>query len=260
MTEVVKTEAAPAEAPAETVELSPIQAKAAEQGWRPKDQFEGDPDEFVDAPEFVRRGELFSKIEHQGKELRSVRQALEAFKQHHSKVAENEYKRALKSLNEERKQAFVDGDTDKAFAIEEQIEDAKSAAAQIRQEAMRPAVQELNPEFVAWTDANKWYTTDRAMKIYADTVGNDFAQQGMSPSDVLKKVAQEVRKEFAHKFTNPKASRPNAVEGASRAGSSVQRASVALDDTEREIMRKIVRSGVMTEAQYMADLKKVKGQ
>ena len=72
-------------------QFSAIEQKALDQGWRPKEEFDGDPDAFIDAPEFVRRGELFSKIEHQSKELKAVKAALDALKTHHSRVKEVEY-------------------------------------------------------------------------------------------------------------------------------------------------------------------------
>ena len=47
----------------EAPELSPIEQKAIQMGWRPKEQFEGDEEEFIDAKEFVRRQPLFDRIE-----------------------------------------------------------------------------------------------------------------------------------------------------------------------------------------------------
>lgn len=241
----------------EAPKLTAVQEKALEQGWKPKDQFEGDEDEFIDAPEFVRRGELFGKIEHQSKELKMVKQALDAFKQHHSKVAENEYNRALKALQEQRKQARVDGEFEKADALDEQIDEVKAQKAEV---VNLPPVQELNPEFVAWSDKNTWYNSNKVMRAAADAIGIAHARAGVSPDQVLKLVEKEIREEFPHKFSNPARDRPNAVESSSRSGSSVQRSTAVLDEGEREVMRKIVRSGVMTEAEYMAELKKVKGQ
>lgn len=241
------------EAPA----LTPIQEKALEQGWKPKDQFEGEEDEFIEAAEFVRRGELFGKIENQSRELKMVRQALDALKTHHGKVAENEYNRALKALTEQRKQARQDGEFEKADQIDEQIDQVKSEKAEVQ--AAIPQVQELNPQFVQWTEKNTWYNSNKAMRAAADAIGIAHARAGASPEEVLKLVEKEIRTEFPHKFTNPSRDRPNAVESSSRSGSSVQRSTAALDEGEREVMRKIVRSGVMTEAEYMAELKKVKG-
>ncbi len=243
----------------EEVKLTPIQEKAIAQGWKPKDQFEGDEAEFIDAPEFVRRGELFGKIESQSKELKMVRQALDAMKQFQSQIADKEYQRALKSLQETRKQAFADGDTEKAFAIEEQIDEVKEQAAEIRRVAQTPAVQELNPDFVAWTEKNSWYNTNKAMRAAADAIGVAHARAGLGQQEVLRLVEKEIREEFPHKFTNPNRERPNAVEGSSRSGTSVQRSAPAMNDQERDIMRKIVRSGVMTEAEYLSEFKKMKG-
>lgn len=241
------------------VKHSPIQEKALEQGWKPKEQFEGEEDEFIDAAEFVRRGELFGKIEHQGKELKAVRQALEALKQHHGKVAENEYNRALKSLQDSRKQAVLDGEVEKAFAIEDQIDTVKEQRAEAARINQAPAVQELNPEFVAWVDKNQWYSKDKIMRAAADSIGLAHGRAGLEPSEVLKLVEREIKEAFPHKFTNPNRERPSAVEGSSRAGTSVQRSTAVLDEGERAIMRKFVSQGVMTEAAYMAELKRVKG-
>jgi hypothetical protein len=239
-------------------EYTPIQQKAVEQGWKPKEQFEGNEEDFIDAPEFVRRGELFSKIEHQGKELKSVKQALDAMKQHYTKVAEVEFNRALKTLQTERKQAMREGETDKALLLEEQIEEAKEQHVQLQREAVQATnVPTINPEFTAWVDQNKWYASDKAMRAVADQVGLELHAQGVSPSEVLKRVEKEVREAFPHKFQPKRTANP--VEGSSRSGTTVQRASVALDDTERGVMKKLVASGVMTEEEYMRDLKKIKG-
>ena len=236
-----------------------VQLEAMEQGWKPKEQFEGEEDTFVDAPEFVRRGELFKKIEHQSKELKAVKQALDALKTHNSRVEQAAYDRALKSLQETRRAALVEGETEKAFQIEDQIEDVKKERERVAREASVPAVQELNPEFVAWQDKNTWYTTDKRMRAVADTVGVELARQGLSPSEVLKRVVEEVKDAFPHKFTNPAREKPSNVEPTSRGGSSQTRGTDAsMSEDERSIMRKIVATGVMTEAEYRAQLKKAK--
>lgn len=243
----------------EAPELTPIQQKAAEQGWKPKEQFEGEEDEFIDAPEFVRRGELFGKIEHQSRELKAVKQALDALKQHNTKIEASAYDRAVKALKDQRKEAINDGETSRAFELDDQIEEATKAREQIMREAQVPAVQEVDPAFTNWVDRNPWYTKDVAMQAVADRVGIEMARRGVPQNEVLRKVEEEVRNAFPHKFTNPKRERATAVEPSSRGGTSVSRgADVAMDEDERAIMRKIVKTGVMTEAEYKAQLKKAK--
>ncbi len=236
-----------------------IEQKAMEQGWRPKEEFNGDPDAFIEAGEFVRRGELFSKIEVQSRELKQVRQALDALKDHHSKVKETEYKRALASLEAARKQALVEGEHERFFALEEKIDEIKAEKETFDQELQQVPTAEthdVHPAFAEWLNKNKWYETDEAMRAYADRLGTKYAKT-MSPPEALKQVAEDVKKKFAHEFTNPKASRAMAVEPSGRgAGNS---SSFTMSNEERDIMRKFVRSGVMTEAQYIAELKKVNG-
>lgn len=246
----------------ETREFTVIEQKALEQGWVPKDEFEGDETTFIDAPEFVRRGELFSKIEHQSKELKEVRKALESFKQHHTRVKEVEYERALKALQQAKRKAMVEGEHEQFFALEEREEEVKAEKAAFETEAKQPIVQEQETpvEFTNWVEKNSWYSKDRAMRAVADTLGIDLAKQGMKPADVLKEVEQLVRKEFPHKFRNEKASRPSAVEAPSRSGTTKSADSgYKLDETEHRIGMSFVRQGLYKNiGEYAAELKKIK--
>lgn len=261
MTEEVKTVDTQTQQTEQTEQpqYTPIQLEAIEQGWIPREEFDGDPDKFIDAAEFVRRGELFKKIESQSREVKQLRQALEAFKQHHSKVKEAEYNRALKALQEARKQAFVEGEHDKAFAYEEQIESIKAEKAQVVQDANTPVVDpnEYTEQFQEWVSKNTWYETNELMRGAADRLGLKLHEQGLSPAEVLKRVETEIRKEFAHKFRTPAAERAPAVEASTRSGPSGKQA-FKMDETERQIMNKIVATGVMTAEQYIEDLKRTR--
>ena len=80
-----------------------VELKAIDQGWVPKDKFEGGEDDFIDAKEFLRRGELFAKIDTQkrelssvNKELHAVKKALGALKEHYGKGKLNKLKRFRK--------------------------------------------------------------------------------------------------------------------------------------------------------------------
>src|ERR1700758_5180010 len=86
--------------------LTPTQQEALSQGWVPKEEFSGDPEKFVDAGEFLRRGELFRKIESQSKEMKDMRKALQELAKHNSQIRDVEYKRALETLKAEKKAAL----------------------------------------------------------------------------------------------------------------------------------------------------------
>lgn len=260
MTEEVKTEVAQ-ETQSER-EYTSIEVKAIEQGWIPKEEFDGDESEFIDAPEFVRRGELFSKIEKQSKELKAVRQALEAFRVHHTKVKEAEYERALKTLKEAQRQATVEGDHERALTLGDKIEEVRVEKEAVNREAAQTAIQEpeeYNPKFKEWVSRNDWYESNKLMRKTADALGKELYEEGHSPDEVLELVEKEIRKEFKHKFENPARSRPMAVESSTRNPVS-KKDDFVMDAGEVEIMRKIVSTGAMTEAQYKAELKQLRNK
>lgn len=246
--------------PGEQLKLSPTQERALAQGWRPKDQWEGDEDEFIDAAEFVRRGELFSKIDSQSKELKDVKRALNELGKMHAKVSEVEYKRALDSLKAQKKQAMMEGDFDQVSDIEERIdlvkEQSRIPVAPIINE--QPAAS--NAEFESWKSKNNWYGNDKGLTKYADARGVALAKEGYSPSDVLRAVEREVKEEFKEKFSNPNRNRAGAVEGSGvRPGGKGALDSYELTPQERQVMNTLVRQGVLTKEQYIKDLKAVKG-
>lgn len=242
------------------VEHTPTELKAIESGWVPKEEFSGDDHKWVEAGEFLRRGELFKKIEDQGKQLKDVRSALNEMKKLNSQIQEVEYKRALDTLKAQKKVALEDGDAAAVIAADDRIEMVREQQKEMQR--VSPVAQSdegsEHPEFVAWTEQNNWYKSSTPMKAFADALGQELARAGNSPSEVLKKVATEVRKEFPNKFRNPNQDKAGAVEGGSGRGVSTA-GKFALSDEERTIMNKFVRQNVMTEKEYIEQLKKVRG-
>jgi len=89
-----------------TPTLTAAEEKAMEQGWVPQDQWEGDPEQWRPAKEFLDRGELFKKIEDQNRTIKEFKRALDDLKGHHSKTREVEYARALEALKMQKQSAI----------------------------------------------------------------------------------------------------------------------------------------------------------
>lgn len=251
----VKQEAAP--------EYSKIELQAMEMGWRPLAEFEGDEDNFIDAKEFVRRKPLFDKIEGQSKEIKSVRKALEALKQHYTKVQETEYNRALAKLQEARQEAISNADGAAFDQIDKEIRNVEKQMDVVKQAQELPLVEDepkIHPEFAAWQNKNQWYTSVGYMRTWADEYGDKLVKQGLAPSEVLRKVEEGVRKEFPHKFTNPNKQNAPFVENGKESSKGAGRSEkIELTEQEERIMNTLVRSGTITKEKYLADLKAVKG-
>jgi len=233
------------------VVLSEAEIQAKEQGWVPKDEFNGEEHSWVDAGEFLRRGQLFKKIEDQNKQLKDVRFALNEMKKLHANVRETEYKRALDSLREQKITALEEGDAKTVIAVEEKMDLVKQHQIALGKEITAIPEPELHPEFTAWTDRNTWYERFPAMRGYADALGRELASQGIKPAEVLKQVEVEVRKEFPNRFKNPNQEKANNVEGDGGNKSSGSSKGFQLPADERRVMQSFIRNGVMTESEYI---------
>lgn len=243
-------------------ELTPIEQKAMEMGWKPKESFVGDEEDFIDAKEFVRRKPLFDKIEHQGKQLKQLTKAIDGLKTHYSKVEEAAVQRALTQLKAARKEALSEGDGDRFEQIDDAIKDTEKQLQQIEATKNTPVIEEVepHPDFVSFQNRNKWYQTDPEMTKFADRLGLGLNATGMSPTEVLQEIEKQVRVRFPSKFRNPnKEQAPDVDTSKGEKPNKKPSDNFDLTEAERKIMNDLVRQKVMTKEEYIADLKKIKG-
>ena len=239
---------------------SPMEDKAREGGWVPKDDWTGDPEKWRPAREFVDRGELFSKIDSMGKELKESKKTLKMMQEHHSKVKESEYNRAVSDLKVLQKQHLEEGNSDGYLEATELLTDLRA------EQKVRAVVQETqaqsgpHPSFTEWQGKNDWYSKDKEMHDYADAIGLGYAQQHpeLEPEEVLTYVSTQVRGRFRERFVNPNRAKPSAVEGTNTTGSS-HKGSIELTEDERKVMNTFVRAGVMSKEAYIDEIKKMRG-
>lgn len=248
--------------PDEVPQLTELEQRATSMGWRPKEEFHGNEDDFIEAKEFVRRQPLFDKIESQSKQIKAVSKALEALKDHYTRVEEAAVNKAIDQMKFQRKQALADGDGDNFEVLDTEIKKAEEQRIKIEQTRAIPIVEEVisNPEWDSFQARNQWYNNTPHMRMYADQVGAKLAATGMTPSEVLREVEKEVRKEFPTKFRNPNKDRAPDVDssrGAQKSGKVSDES--FLTETERKVMNDLVRQKALTKEKYIADLKAIRG-
>ena len=250
----------------EEIVQSPTELTAREQGWVNKEEWVADgkdAETWRPAKEFVDRGELYKSIHATKRELKQTQATLTALQKHHAFVFEKAQKQALEELKREKRAAIKDEDFQKLEAVEEDIEKLQEQHKQEKEAFVAEAQIQSgpHPDFVAWTEQNIWYRDDEDLREYADFKGIKYTQKnpGVSPSEVLAYVSKEVKKQFPEKFGVKKAA-PNAVLGVNKTNSTSRKvmADDDLTETELEIMKELVSTKTLTEAQYRAELKKVK--
>lgn len=235
----------------------PFVTKAKEMGWRPKDDFQGEDTDFVDAKEFVQRAPLFDKIESQNKTIKNLTKSFDMLKGHYTKVREMEFERALGALKADREAAVSDADGRKFEVVDKQIKRVEKEFEQLQ--ADNTAVDTPDPaEFHAWQARNEWYTKDEELREYADTIGTRMANKGLAPAEVLAEVTRKVKGMFPHKFVNKnKQDAPDVGLSSGRGGKSSNASErFELSDFENQVMKTLLRDGTFkTKEEYISQLK-----
>lgn len=247
---------------------NPIEAEARKMGWRPQDEYDGD--NWVNAEIFVARAPLIEKIEGMGKALKRVNSETEQIKEHYKKVKETAYQQALKDLRAERRAAIQEGDADTLDAVDEQLDKLKEERIREEQEQQTSASSQTAEQveaFQTWRQRNNWYQDHAEATELADTLGRGYHSEGATPDQVLAKVEKAIRKAFPELYRNPNRDKPSGtVTGSStkmadnkqtKQEQSLAGVKKSLTDEQRQVMNKLVRSGMLTEEEYLRDFKAI---
>lgn len=184
-----------------------IDDRAREMGWRPLEEYEGDPEKWVSAQSFVDRKPLFDKIDSQNKRVKALEKSLQdhnatlkELAEHHKKVAETSYKKAMADLKAERRAAVRAGDHELVEAIEDQIDNLKpEEVPEIKTPEPQPYTQEINE----WMSENSWYNSNKEMQHVADGFGKAAQARGLSTPEILAEMKTRIKEAYPDFFRNP---------------------------------------------------------
>lgn len=168
-------------------------------GWRPKEEYTGNPENYTDAKNFYEKGIGTIPILRQN--MRVVQDSLESLKKDFS--AQKEYydtrlaadeKRHQAELEKKARQAAEDGDLPAYDAARKEME-ATTPAPPKNDFMLDPAVQDF-------TDRNTWYPTDNTMTLVASAYSKDLTERAptLSVAQNLERTEAHIRDQFPHKF------------------------------------------------------------
>lgn len=223
--------------------------RARQMGWLPKEEFRGNPENWVEAGKYVERAETslpFLKgtmhkleetvrsqkflLEKQAEEMGGLRQDMTEFVEFSRGAEERAYQKALKDLRVEQASAKAKGDLD-AFAdatekIDSLINEHPAVTGKEREKGKEPVQPQgpqteytkwFKPEVLEqWKGEHTWFETEPDMAIYADQAGRFLlGKDGFNkPHDEhLKEVAKLVKKKFPEYFGNTAQKKGSPVEG-----------------------------------------------
>jgi gas vesicle protein len=211
---------------AASLELEAARTEASRFGWKPQEDWTGAPEAWVDADKFLARGKDYNGyLKKQNEALQGqideLRDTLTAFQDHHTKVAQKAYEKALSDLKTSRKQALREGNLELVAELEDHIEQAQAEVpAATKQQATTntpdPTVARV---FRQWVSENPWFEQNESARILADGVGRKW-QGKLVGREFLDRVADEVRAAMPTLFENSARRVPAAVDGGRENGAS----------------------------------------
>jgi len=214
-----------------------VEVRASEMGWVPQETFRGDPERWIDAETFVKRGEelmplLRANNKKLQEELQGVRHSLtetqnllkasaesiEALKEFNSKAVREQAKEKRTEIVDAIKQARESGDVETEMALTDQLQEQTAAIKAAEKPAREtPSVTtdySSTPDWKAWTAENEWFGQDKRKTALALGIADELRTNGekILGKSFLDKVSAEVEKIFGE----PVRSGVSKVEGAGR--------------------------------------------
>lgn len=211
----------------QVVAPSPAEIEARLFGWKPLDEFHGDPSRWRDADAFLEKGrqingflrkdfdKLRQELHLRDAQIADLQHSIMQFAEYHKETEARALDRARKELNAARKEALRAQDGERVVEIEERLESLDEAAAQMRVAPPVVASKPVGPDpvFKKWVDDNSWYTENRVLRALTHDYAEELKQTNpqLVGVEFLEQVKKRVQADHPEFFRNPARTRPAAV-------------------------------------------------
>lgn len=198
---------------------SQIEDTARKAGWSGKDDWKGDPADWLEAPEFILKAvgdvlpSMRKSLEDAKTEIGGLKKSVKAAIGHLSKARQDGYEQRGRELQAELESAASLGDvaavnaaTKGIVALEKEVSEAPVT----KDEPEEPA------EFTAWKADNPWWEKDKPLTAACIAISEEVLGEGYTGKAQIKEVDKRIREAFPSKFEapkNPNRDLPGAVEG-----------------------------------------------
>lgn len=177
--------------------------EARNMGWLPQDQWQGDPEKWISAEDFVERGKnvlpiltannrkLQMRLDESSRRtqkleeaLQASQEAIQALQEHYSENTKRQIKQARENLIKQIAEARESGDFASELALQDELSDLREVSKKTETVPQAPAKgatdsQEINPETAAWIESNKdWFGVDREKTEEAYAIGEELRRNG----------------------------------------------------------------------------------
>lgn len=197
------------------------QAKAHSLGWRPREEFSGDPEKFTDAKTFLAKAnenipmlrENYRKVEAQNQKLQEKIDALSNQMAQTAKRFEDAerrgYERAVKDIENQQRAAVVSGDVETWDKLQKQKQELSSYSYQEPERQPNKAGEMSVDDKIAlevFQATNPWFRNDVDLNedMSSFVLGIKTRNPNMPMAEVLEKAKAKVVKANPDKFNDGK--------------------------------------------------------
>lgn len=193
------------------------EAKAREGGWKPEEEWEGDPELWVSAEAFNIRGEFIGKLKAKDSETNTRIENL-------NKAHEAQLKVKLDELAQQKDALILEGN---------KLKEVKDIDNQMH-ELLQP--QQIVPDVIdQWNKENPWIEEPSAKSSHAKYLYSEAVSRNMTPEAIINHVNTGIAKEFpSQKTKKPAVAEVEKGNGPSNFGKSKPKALTIADITEEE--------------------------
>jgi hypothetical protein len=172
----------------EQPELSATEQKAWDQGWRPEENFEGNPDNWKTASEYVMYGEFQGQLRDEKNRSQRKEQEFEDSIANLNKLHDKRQEAAISALKVQQRQAVDEADTEAYDRLQTEIDGHEAVT-----EAAAPA---KDPVIAAWEKENSWVNDkpNDEKTLQAQAFFNVAASQNKTNQQSLDYVDEQIAK------------------------------------------------------------------
>lgn len=215
-----------------------VQAKAEKLGWMPPSRFKGDPERFIDAEDYLERGEtVLPIVKEQNKRLHAeimqlrtesgktvaaltaAQKAIESMEERHSVETQKAVEAARRDLKVQLAAASEAGDHEGVAELTDQLvlmNAAEKKAEKVAASPEAPAAFVPDPDLAAWTADNPWFVKDLRKQSLALGIARELREGGDTSTG--RAFYDTVTRELNTMLGGQEESRSSKVEGARSGG------------------------------------------
>lgn len=226
-----------------------IEQTARNMGWRPQEEYKGNPEKWVSAEEFVERGEhvmpilrennkrLQKELENTKGQINTLKQAFEesqesikALKQHYDESTARAVEAAKRSLRDELRTARESGDTEAEFAIMDKLDELRDTERKAKEtpkakeapKKKNDSQPNADPEVTAWYEEREWFGVDKKRTKAITRIAEDLREDGndMVGVEFLDECERILLEQEGEKEEEPERRPRSKVEGTPTRGNS----------------------------------------